>query len=332
MPGIRIDRTFERLNQLSRSKDGRQPPVNSILDLLSELSGYTGTIGSGIGQTSELGVITGGSGSDITRRVQVAAKRQPDPVKRWMMQLTSGVQSRAISGARKQLNSLWQSRVLPYCQEMLSDRYPFQSNSKQEVTLHDFGKFFGDGGVMDEFFKSNLASMVDASSQQWRWRTTDGTSVGLSNSVLRQFQRADRIKETFFESGGQKPSISFSLKPLFLDEQVKRFMLDLDGEKFVYRHEPPRAQGGKWPGSGITGQVRVVFETFSGAHASLTEEGPWAWFRILDQSQLNMVSADRMQATFEAGSYTAKYEIRAGSVANPFYLEDLQKFHCPERL
>ena len=69
------------------------------------------------------------------------------------------------------------------------------------------------------------------------------------------------------------------------------------------------------------------------ASASITAEGPWAWFRILDQAEIEpTASPDRFLVTFKAQDMTAVYELHAGSITNPFQLRDIGQFSCPERL
>ena len=80
------------------------------------------------------------------------------------------------------------------------------------------------------------------------------------------------------------------------------------------------------------GDVRVVFKTMDGSQPSLSGDGPWAWFRILDRSEVERVTSDRLVVTFAVAGHQARYEIRASSVVNPFMMKQLQQFRCPEGL
>ena len=157
-------------------------------------------------------------------------------------------------------------------------------------------------------------------------------TLGISNEVLRQFQRADLIKKTFFQDGGPNPSVSFSLKPVYLDANVQSFLLDLEGQMFRYRHGPARLQQARWPAPNSTSQVRIIFEDTGGARVTRTREGPWAWFRILDQAQLESITSDKIRATFDVSGRKSTWEIHASSVVNPFMITQLQKFRCPGSL
>jgi type VI secretion system protein ImpL len=183
---------------------------------------------------------------------------------------------------------------------------------------------------MDSFFEENLRSIVDTSRRPWRWL---GGGLGIPVGVLTQFQRAATIKEAFFLGGGQTPSVSFELRPLTMDPQVSQFILDLEGQIVEYRHGPPRISKLQWPGPQGTGRVRVVLVDALGNRRSIAEEGPWAWFRLLDRVRVEpSAQPELFEISFEQAGLEARWEMRAISVLNPFRLEALNLFRCPERL
>ena len=63
-----------------------------------------------------------------------------------------------------------------------------------------------------------------------------------------------------------------------------------------------------------------------------TIDGPWAWFRLLDDSKVTRRAADQFDITFDIDGRKIEYELRAGSALNPFNLSELERFRCPELL
>jgi type VI secretion system protein ImpL len=62
----------------------------------------------------------------------------------------------------------------------------------------------------------------------------------------------------------------------------------------------------------------------------LSETGPWAMFRLFGRGTLQQAgSPERYILTFALGDRRASFEIRAGSVMNPFAPGVLQDFRCP---
>jgi type VI secretion system protein ImpL len=284
-------------------------------------------------QTGTLGTPGAGSGlNNVVQRLQTEAARQPEPVKTWLLALARNSQMVAMGSQREQITASWTSGIGPQCRKALNNRFPFNKDSLSEATIDDFGRVFAPGGLLDDFFQENLKPLVDTSQNPWRWRSVDGAAQGYSDKVLLQFQRAAVIRDAFFQYGGQRPQVHFSLKPIYLDAQTTRFSLDVDGQKMVYRHGPTRVINAQWPGPSGTSRARVVFETKDGSHKVLSDDGPWAWFRLLDQSNVEIKTPDRFLVTFKAGEHETRYEIRANSVINPFVMKELQAFQCPEIL
>ena len=330
LPGSPVERHFQPLNSLVQTQDNRPPPVDKLIALLSELYGQLTTVADGYGG-SALGMTGGGGALQGTlQKLNSEGARQPEPVKGWIQQLAYNAQAVSIGSAREQLNAIWASTLRPACEKALNDRYPFVRDARLEVTTDDFGRFFAPGGELDRFFQEHLKSLVDTSKSTWRWNSEDVDSGGLSSAALQQMQRAAAIRQAFFQDGGQTPSVHFALKPVFLDAQVTRFMLDLEGQRFEYRHGPAVMSDAHWPGTGGSGMVRIVFDDKDGAQSSIRKEGPWAWFRILEQAEKQVISSDRFIVTFDADGRKAKYEIRANSVINPFVMQELQQFQCPQ--
>jgi len=61
--------------------------------------------------------------------------------------------------------------------------------------------------------------------------------------------------------------------------------------------------------------------------------GPWAWFRLLEQSDLTPGnSPDRFNLRLRVDGASIAYELRANSAFNPFKSRVLSGFSLPERL
>jgi type VI secretion system protein ImpL len=80
--------------------------------------------------------------------------------------------------------------------------------------------------------------------------------------------------------------------------------------------------------------VRITFSPpIAGTPTTIKRDGPWAWFRLLDEAQVTQSSlTDRFNVTFEVGGRSATFELRANSVNNPFSLTSLEQFRCPGSL
>ncbi len=207
---------------------------------------------------------------------------------------------------------------------MIEGRYPFNRISGIDVPLDDFSHLFAEGGTFDKFYRENLAQLVDTSRSPWQWKEGAAQPSGV-HGLLQQFQTVQSIREVFFKAGA-KPEIRFNLTPDLLDAAVSRFSLDVDGQTLEYRHGPLQSLTYTWPGSGA-GHATLSFDA-GGTPAIASFQGPWAWFRALEQAKIQPQSDTRFLVTFTQGGHSARLVLEATSVRNPFARNPLQSFHC----
>lgn len=187
---------------------------------------------------------------------------------------------------------------------------------------------------MDNYFRKYLQPYVDTSAPNWRWQPGAAQKLGISAGVLQTFQRAALIRDEFFRSGGLQPSVRFDLKPVSMDATISQSQLDLDGQLIGFDHGPSRPVAVQWPNPSSIGVVRLsVSPPVEGGRSALTLEGPWAWFRLLDQSELiGGASPDRFNLRVRLDRSSVAYELRASSAFNPFKSRAVAGFSLPERL
>ncbi|MDH3435344.1 MAG: hypothetical protein OEM60_15880, partial [Gammaproteobacteria bacterium] len=73
---------------------------------------------------------------------------------------------------------------------------------------------------------------------------------------------------------------------------------------------------------------RIMFEEASGGRPTVVEEGPWAFFRLLDDSRVSANSEIQFTAELSAGGRVAEVLMQASSVRNPLSRRDLHNFDC----
>jgi type VI secretion system protein ImpL len=325
-PGTRVTKHFEPIHKLVAGAPG-SAPIDRVLAQLGQIQQQLSAVGGGLGETNPLDALVRAGRGDALKSLQQEAKTLPAPVGALVAQLGGRSEALAVGEARGELYNRYRQQVVKDCNNIVGGRYPFLTGSAIDVPLADFGRLFGYGGVFDTFFKENLAPLVDTARNPWLWRAGASGSIGASTAMLRQFEAAQRIRDMFFRPGGQLPEIRFNVLPSFLDASATRFVLELDGQNFEYRHGPERNWTATWPGP-APGVAAISFEDRAGGRANLPFEGPWAWFRLLDASGVQAESDVRYRANFQAGGREARVIIEATSIRNPFAKTDLRQFRC----
>ncbi len=269
------------------------------------------------------------------QRVALGAARQPKVVQNLVSSVLGSTHNIVMGGVRNQLNAAWSSEVVNVYRQSLSGRYPMVAGSSRDATLEDFGQFFGVGGVMDNYFRKYLQPYVNTSSTPWSWQPGAAQKLGINSGVLHTFQRAATIRDAFFRSGsGLQPGVRFELKPVAMDATITQFLLDLDGQQVSYDHGPSRPVALQWPNPNSIGVVRLsIAPPSASGRSGLTVEGPWAWFRLLDQSDLVAGSSpERFNLRLRVDGASVSYELRASSAFNPFRSRVVSGFSLPEHL
>lgn len=335
-PAAVVDRNFARLHEILKERDQVPAPIRATLSNLNELFVALSTVEA----TINAGGMADGSSSanssmqGVMRRIQLEANRQPEPLRQWLYSLVRESNMVFLRDSRDRFNQVWQSSVANFCRQAIGNRYPISANSPNDINLSDFSRFFGPSGLLEEFFNSYLASFIDTTVKPWRLVDNAGARLEFSPEILRYFERANDIKQTFFKGGSGQPNLSFQLMPLQLDAAASQGLIELGDQRVVYQHGPLRLSRMTWPPSGMSERARFSVRSLNtGSFSSIASDGPWAWFRLLDKGQTNVTSTrDRFRVTFEAEGLKATYEIRADSVINPFITQELRSMRCPETL
>jgi type VI secretion system protein ImpL len=325
VPGRYVEERFAWLHELVTAPDGLQSPLDELMQMLGDVSQEL----SRLSFSREDGFV-GLPDDNPLSRFQRATARLEGPMQRWATQIATGSSGITAEGTRAQINARWRSQVLPFCQQALADRYPFNRRAGADVAMADFTRLFAPGGLIETFFNENLRRFVDTQARPMVWRPVNEADLGISDAVLAQFQNAFQIRDAFFAQGSA-PRVGFQITPFALDPNAQQVTLEIDGQRTTFGHGAGAAPiAVNWPGE--VGLAGVRFDPpASGVQNQLARDGPWAWFRLLDGAEIRRTSvADRSRVIFNVGGRFAIYDLQAGSVLNPFNLPALRNFSCPQ--
>lgn len=258
---------------------------------------------------------------------------KPPPLGKWLRDFTDPIPIALYAGLRADINKVWQRDVLSFCQRALHGRYPLVPNSREGVTLADFGKFFGPGGVIDNFInqgEQHLTTFIDMTKTPWRWRSF-GDEPGIPTSRLAVLQLATEIKQAFFSNNSDKPQVSFQLNLAALDPRIRQVRLLLNGQTARFSSSSSATASLHWPGSTANAQASLELYPDGRGPVQVAASGPWDWFRLLDKGRLQQQSDDRFTLGFDINGYNVRFNLQAASVFNPFRL-NMSQFRCLRNL
>ena len=320
---------FKDLHSLTTVPPNSAPNAPLPIDeVIAELGQLYRSI-SDASETSSPGPI-GGAEAGAAQRIQAGASRLPQPVQSWVLGVSRTSASMSIGSARERIIALWRRSDGASCKAATTDRYPFSASATQDISLGEFARLFGRGGMFDSFFNDNLKGSVDTSRHPWRWRTVGAMEAGLGNGSLKSFETAAAIRDTYFI--GATPSVGFTLTPTNLDGDADSVTLTTDGQAVSYNRSAASPVRMQWPGlAGSTG-ANVSFARNGNSPIELAASGPWAWFHLLDHAQLRPLGrAKQFSLRFIGGASVAGFTLQADSASNPFFSNPVAAFRCPWR-
>ena len=324
-PGHQIDERYRQLRELVTPPGAA--PIDQVLKVLDDLRQQLARMNAaGVGAPVA-------AGDDPSLALRAESQRQPQPLGRWLASLAEQSTALRAGGARQQVAAAYNGVNGPgrLCAPAVNGRFPFVPGSSNETPLDDFAKLFAPGGLIDGFFNTQLRPYVNTTGKTWTPQAVDGVTAPVSPADITQFQRAAVIRDLFFASGSTTIAVRFDITPVELDSGSSQVSLEFDGTSVTYAHGPARSTQITWPGPNGMTNVRLVFNPPPrGGTGVISETGPWAMFRLFGRGTLQQAgSPERYLLTFSLGERSAAFEIRAGSVMNPFAPGVLQDFRCP---
>ena len=332
-PGTRIEAQFKAYHEVLEG-DATRRPIDTIIATLNDIAQNL-TLITENPQMAPQAVL---SLQNQVAALRNNASRMPPPFSDMMRGAAAEFEGNLAASTAGQLLVALRDQITPACQQTVTNRYPFIRSSNQEVPLGDFAKLFSPGGLLDKFFTQYLAPYADTSRPEWVWRQESPVGRTLSQETLLQFQKAAYIRDAFFQSGGNVPMVTLSIKPPVGNVGIA-IKTDIGGTVITSpTTQAPSLLGGtppaptatpttvQWPGP----SPRTAISVSSGNDppSVLERVGPWSLFRMLEAGSL-MSKAETSSSTFIVAGNELNYQISTGSIQNPFNFTPLREFRCP---
>lgn len=267
--------------------------------------------------------------SSALSRLVITSRRLPPAPKNWMTALTDGAWRLVLVAARDHIRGAY-APVGSFFNRNLANHYPFNPDSKTDVSMDDFTAFFKSGGLQDAFFKNMLQPFVDTSGT-WRLRVVSGQSLPISENLIMQLQRGDRIRRRMFADGAGRPGFSCEIAPRVLDASLLRATLRYGSQIINYRHGPVFPTSIHWPPKGGDG-VRLELEDVEGETTAWEAGNTWGLYRLVSEGNYRVdPKSNQTILGFLWKGKEVKYTLQAPGGASAFST-DVFNMSLPEGL
>ncbi|TFH85873.1 type VI secretion system membrane subunit TssM [Billgrantia azerbaijanica] len=330
-----IERHFVSLNELTEARGETPTNLDEIKGAIAELRDYLRQVDEASDRGRRAFLLARDrlslQGEDPVARLQRIAEDTPAPVGGMLESLADQSWQLLMASAIRHLERQWMDEVVVPFQQRLAGRYPLAPQASREVALADFEAFFAPNGILDAFYQRNLKPFIEGAPEALR--TAEGDSL-LRQGVLEAVRRAERIREAYLNGDGVL-DVAFSLEPLSLSADKRRGVISVDGQLIDYAHGASRRVPMIWP-NGLRdsneSRVTLVPSQVNRSPRTLRRDGPWAWFRLLDEAQLTGAGERELELSFEVDGGSMRYRLIADGPRNPFTRPLVAGFRLPTAL
>ncbi len=323
LPGAQIDAHYRALLDFT-GPTGQAEPITGVFRLLNQLQSELAQVSAAENPSAVLA-----GSQDPAQLLAAEADRQPQPVARWLHQISSGGGTMLRGDARQAAAGAFNGSDGParLCHQVVDNHYPFDPDASADAPLDDFARLFAPGGALDAYFKTQLRPYVDPSGAAWHGQPVGGIAPPASDASLAMFQQAARIRDQFFPTGGSTPTLHFTVTPVSADPKSKQVLLTLGAVTVTWQPGSVHGSGVTWPSDGPNEAELAFHPAASFPHHAA---GAWALFRLLGDGRVEPADAPgRYLLGFRSGDREATFSVEMASANTPLDTRALQAFRCP---
>lgn len=317
----------ENINQASEKLRAMLPTLDALnryFTIMESKSNSSALIFNTVKQKFSQGGTHSGALDDLFD----AANGIQAPVGTWLKQIATNSWSLILGEAHQYIQQQWKSEVMSVYQQTIMGRFPIAASSKQDIAITDFSHFFGPQGILNNFFQSYIQPFLNTSTAQWSPKKINEFTLPFSANMIQQFERANVIREMFFPSQAQNqtaisaatPIIHFAIQPMALQPVVAAAILNIQGTSISASQSEKETQYFVWPSQQPELPVTFSIHSITGENFETTEYGPWAFFRLLAQANIQPIQNDSttLQFMLDLNNNAVQYLLKTDNPVNPF--------------
>lgn len=330
-----IDKQFAGINALTIKDESKPAYIDEVLDAVIQLQTYLKSIADapdmGKAALDKTKARVNLNSVDPIYVLQRIATGLPQPFDAMINKMAKESWFVVKQEAIRHLEVRWANDVHKEYREKLANRYPFNPSANKDVALIDFESFFGPAGTLNQFYENNLKLFLDENIIS---EDSDEGSSLIRHDVLAQLKAAKRIQRAFFNNKGVL-DVEFTLEPVEMSPDKRRSIINVDGQFVEYSHGPRKSVELIWPNTlraASASKLTLVPAEVNKSPRSIYIQGPWAFFRLLDNGEVVSASATSVDYKFVVDKGTVRYRLYSEADSNPFTSALFKSFHLPPTL
>jgi|GEM_PF-1300578 type VI secretion system protein ImpL len=267
----------------------RQPSSYSINDLVSTLRALNQYLATVITSADALSLtkkrmINHGVNDPLSKLMDMS-RHLPSPLNQWMHQLALNTWQQLIDTSKEALSQTWQQDIALVYQNQISNRYPFNPQANDDVSLISFANFFAPTGLIQTFFNDNLRPFIDTEQTTWKNKSLDGASFNITPFTLTFFQRSFHLDNLFFPNHDKQLYLPVTLQATNFSADLSNVIITYGQHTLVLsKNNTPAAI--QWPIQNTDPAIAIRFNATENTADSLHFQGPWSLWRMMNAANL----------------------------------------------
>ena len=140
------------------------------------------------------------------------------------------------------------------------------------------------------------------------------------------------FRSAFFPQGGKSPNVLLTVTPLTLSENATGAEFEINGIKLESIQGIVTPREFTWPGQLSDGTASIsILPEIDNSVSAIAEKGAWALYKLFEKGGMSK-SGDALSVRYVIGGREVSYQVKVGSLSNPFALPALRRFTCPKSL
>lgn len=246
------------------------------------------------------------------------ASNVPQPLQQWLQQALSTTMHILLQQTANHIQSSWNAIVMSDYHQFIAPYYPISNDKTNPLPLEQFDAFYGPKGKLVNFFAHYVSPFTIQQNGNLRWRQLNHQPVPLDDQLLQRYQQAMLIADTMFNPVTAKFGMELAIAPTAFGRKVKEIDIAINhqGSQFTSNKEAPSIF--YWPDNKGNGAITITFVDKRGKQTTMTESGPWALFKLLDEGKVEpSTEATTVNFALSAQDKAARFAIISHTSFNP---------------
>ncbi len=256
--------------------------------------------------------------TDLFSALNKEAENVPQPLQQWLQQTLSTTTRLLLQQTAKHIKASWESVVMSDYQPFIAPYYPVSNDKTNPLPLAQFNTFYGPKGKLLNYFTHYVSPFTVKQHNTLHWRQLNQQAMPLDDQLLKRYQQATIIANTMFNPVTAKFGMELAITPTAFGRKVKEIDIAINhqGVQFTSSKEAPSIF--YWPNNNGNGAITITFVDKQGKQTTISETGPWALFKLLDDGKLEKSSqATTVNFTLTAKGKAARFSIISHTSLNP---------------